>query len=54
MKLTRVTNMELKFCILVIVHKIYNSSHLNNISCEVVDLSLKVVNNNISFDLDEL
>lgn len=54
MKLNVVTNMELKFCIHVIAHKIYNSSRLNGVSCEAIDLAYKVVKNNLSFDLVEL
>ena len=46
--------MELKFGIYIIPHKIYNSSRLNSVSCEVVDLAFKVVKNNLSLDLTEL
>ena len=46
--------MELKFGIHIIVHKIYSSSRLNNVSCEAVDLAYKVVKNNMSFNLAEL
>ena len=51
MKIISVTNMELKFGINIIAHKIYSSSKLNNVSCEAVDLSYKVVKNNLSLDL---
>ena len=54
MKINSVTNMELKFGIHVIAHKIYSYSHLNNVSCEAIDLALKVVKNNMSLDLIEL
>ena len=54
MKIINVTNMELKLGIHVITHKIYSSSHLISVSCEVVDLALKVVKNNMSFDLAKL
>ena len=54
MKLTRVTNMEIKFSIHVIAHKIYNNNRKNNVACEVVDLAYKVVNKDLSFDLAEL
>lgn len=54
MKLNRVTDMEIKLGIHVIVHKIYNSSRLNNVSYKAIDLSYKVVKNNLSFDLTEL
>ena len=53
-KISSVADMELKFGILVIAHKIYSSIHLNNMSCEAVDLALKVVKNNMSFNLVEL
>ena len=54
MKISYVTDLELKFGIHIIAHKIYNSSHKNNVSCDVVDLAYKVVNNNLSFGLVEL
>lgn len=54
MKISCVMDMELKFGIHVISHKIYNSIHLNSVSCEAVDLVYKVVKNNMSFDLAEL
>ena len=54
MKISNVTNEKLKFGIHVIAHKIYSSSHLNSVSCEVVDLAYKVVKNNLSYDLADL
>ena len=54
MKISEIIDMELKFGIHVIAHKIYSSSRLNSVSCEVVDLAFKVVKNNMSFDLAEL
>ena len=54
MKINKVTDMDLKFGVHVIAQKIYSSSHLKNMSCEAIDLSLKVVKNNMSFDLAEL
>ena len=54
MKINNATNMQLKFGICVIAHKIYSSNHLNNVSCEVVDLALKVVKNNMYFNLAKL
>ena len=54
MKISCVTNMELKFGIHIITHKIYSSSCLNSVSCEAVDLTFKVVKNNMSFDLAKL
>ena len=53
MKLSGVIDMELKFDIHVIAHKMYSLSWLN-VSCEVVDLAYKVVKNNLSFDLAKL
>ena len=50
MKISSVIDVELKFGIHVIAHKIYNSSHLNSVSCEVVDLAFKVVKNNMLYD----
>lgn len=54
MKLNNVTNMETKFKFHVITHNIYNSSRLNSIPYEVVDLAYKVVKKNLSFDFVEL
>lgn len=38
----------------MISHKIYSSTHLNSVSCEAVDLALKVVMKNMAFDLVRL
>ena len=54
MKISSVTDAELKFGIHVIAHKIYFCSHLNIVSCEVVDLAFKDVKNNMSYDLVDL
>ncbi len=54
MKINNVTDMELKFGIHVIAHKIYSLSRLNSVSCEVVDLAYKVVKNNLSLELSKL
>lgn len=54
MKISSVTNAKLKFGIHVIAHKIYSSSRLNSVSCEVVDLAYKVVKNKLSYDLANL
>ena len=54
MKISSVTNMELKFNIYVIAHKIFSLSRLNSVSCEAVDLAYKIVKNNLSIDLAEL
>ena len=54
MKISSVTNMELKFGIHIIAHKIYNSSELSSVSCEAIDLAYKVVKNNLSPNLIEL
>ena len=50
MKINYAIDMELKFGIHVITHKIYSSRKLNNVSCEAVDLAYKVVKNNLSLD----
>ena len=50
MQISSVTNMELKFSIHIIAHKIYSSSRLNSVLCEVIDLAYKVVKNNLSLD----
>ncbi len=50
MKISSVIDMELKFDIHIIAHKIYSLSRLDNMSCEAVDLAYKVVKNNLSFD----
>ena len=54
MKISSVTNAELKFGIHIITQKIYSSSQLDSVSCEVFDLAYKVVKNNSSYDLAEL
>ena len=54
MKISSVTNAELKFSIHAIAHKIYSSSHLNSVLCEAVDFAFKVVKNNLSYDLADL
>ena len=51
MRISSVIDVELKFGIHVITHKIYSSSCQNSVSCEVVDLAYKVVKNNMSYDL---
>ena len=53
-KINTIIDLELKFGIHIIAHKIYSSSCPNNVSCEAVDLTYKVVKNNLSFDLAEL
>ena len=54
MKISSVTEEKLKFGIHIIAYKIYNSSRLNNVSCEAIDLAYKVVKNNLSYDLTNL
>ena len=54
MKISSVTDVELKFGIHVIAHKIYSSSRLNSVSCEVVDLDYNVVKKNLEYDLADL
>lgn len=51
MKISGITNMKLKFRIHVIAQKIYSSSHINSVSCEAIDLALKVMKNSMSFIL---
>ena len=54
MKIIYVMDMEFKFGIHVIAHKIYSSRTLNNVSCEAMDLTYKVVKNNMTVDLAKL
>jgi hypothetical protein len=54
MKLNGVTDIELKFSIHAIAHKMYNSSRPNSVPCEAVDLAYKIVKNDLEFDLAEL
>ena len=54
MKISCVIDMELKFSIHIITHKIYSLRKINSESCEVVGLAFKVVKNNLSLDLIEL
>ena len=54
MKISSVTNAELKFGIYIIAHKIYSSSRLNSVSCEAMDLAYKVVKKNLPNDLVDL
>ncbi len=41
LKVSIVSDVELRFCIHVIAHKIYSSSHLNSVPCEAMDLAFK-------------
>ena len=54
MKISSITDVELKFGTHVIAHNIYSSSQQNSVSCEVVDLAYKIVKNNLSYDLVDL
>ena len=54
LKISIVANVELRFGIHVIAHKIYSSSRPNSVPCEAVDLAYKVVKKNVEFDLSEL
>ena len=54
LKFNNVTNVELRFGIHIITHKIYISIQLNNIPCEAVDLAYKVMKKNLEFDLLDL
>ena len=53
-KISSVFDVELKFGIHIITHKIYNFRRLHSVLCEVVDLAYKVVKKILSFDLVEL
>ena len=53
MKISSVTNMELKFSIHIISQKICNLRRLNTMYCEAVDSAYKVVENNLSINLIE-
>ena len=54
MKINNVSNVELRFGIHIIAHKIYSSSRLNSVPCEAIDLAYKVVKKNLEFDLSDL
>ena len=54
LKINNVTDIELRFGIHIIAHKIYSSSWLNKILCEAVDLAYKVVKKNLEYDLSDV
>ena len=54
LKINNVTNVELRFGIHIIAHKIQSSSRLNSVPCGEVDLAYKVVKKNLEFDLSDL
>ena len=54
MEISSTIDAELKFRIHVIDHEIYNPRWLNSLSCEAMELSYKVVKNNLSYDLADL
>ena len=54
LKINNVIDLELRFGIYIIAYKIYSSSQLNSVSCEVVDLAYKVVKKNLDYDLSEV
>lgn len=54
LKIKNVTNIELRFDIHIISHKIYSLSQSNNIPYEVVDLAYKVIKKNLEFDLSDV
>ena len=54
MKISNVSDVELKFCIHIIAHKIYSSSWPNSVSCEAIDLAYKVVKKKLEYDLVDL
>ena len=54
LKINNVSDIELKFGIIIIAYKLYSSSRLNSVACEAVDLAYKVVKKNLEFDLAEV
>ena len=54
LKINNVTNVELRFGIHIITHKIYSLSRLNSVPCEAVDLAYKVVKKNLEYDLSNV
>ena len=54
LKINNVIDLELRFGIYIIAYKIYRSSGLNSVSCEVVDLAFKVVKKNLDYDLSDV
>ena len=53
-KITGIIDMELKFGFYVVSERIYSSNHLNSVSCEAENLALKIVKNNMAFNLAKL
>ena len=51
MRINNVTDIDLRFGIHIITHKIYHLSQLNNVPCEAIDLAYKVVKKNLEYDL---
>ena len=51
LKVRNVTDIELRFGIYIIAHKIYSSSQLNSVPCEAIDLAYKVVEKILEYDL---
>ena len=54
MEFIGVIDMEIKFAIHVIAHKMYNNNWQKNVACEAMDLAYKVVKKDLSFDLFRL
>ena len=54
LKLSIVADVELRFGIHVIAHKIYSSIWPNSVPYEAVDLAFKIVKKNVEFDLSKL
>lgn len=54
LKISNVSNMELRFGIHIITHKVYSSSRLNSVPHEALDLAYKVFKKNFEFDLVDL
>ena len=51
LKISSVTDVDLRFGIHIIAHKIYSSSQSNSVPCEAVNLAYKIIKKNMEFDL---
>ena len=51
LRINNFIDVELRFGIDIIAHKIYSLSWLNSVPCEAVDLAYKVVKKNMDYDL---
>lgn len=54
MKLNGVSDVELKYAIHAIAHKMYSNSWSNSVHYEAIDLAYKIVKNDLEFNLAEL